>query len=51
MKLDYGTVNGSGRIVATEGEIVPPTGDSISVVIALMAISGAALVVLKKKEN
>ncbi len=54
MKLDYSTVNGSGRIQISDEVIedpVPPTGDSIGVVIALMAISGAALVVLKKKEN
>ena len=53
MKLDYGTVNGSGRIQISDAPIVDPpaTGDYISIVIALMAITGTALVTLKKKEN
>ena len=52
MKLDYSTVGGSGRIQISDAPIEDPapTGDSISIVIALMAISGAALLVLKKKE-
>ena len=32
-------------------EPTPPTGDAIGLVVALMAVSGTALIVLKKKEN
>ena len=48
MGIDYSDVNGDGRIALVEGS--DSTGDMIGVVVALLAVSGMGICLLRKRE-
>ena len=55
LRLDYGTVHGSGRIALTDGRVpeeLPPTGDASLVwVMGILILCAGAIVLTGKKRS